>query len=85
MTLRERFVTALTARGHKRVDARTGKYLVFTSRIPDNFYFVGRSGALRFGRCATASVPVSDRHKACWACHRWQSWDSTNRETIGAG
>ena len=67
MTLHDRFVTALIARGSQVV--KRGKYTSLTrnKRTSDDkptFYFVGSAGAVRVGRSATRSIPVSDSFKA---------------------
>ena len=46
----------------------TAKYTVMTRRYKtrdgkDTFYYIGRSGGLRVGRSASASVPVSNAYK----------------------
>jgi hypothetical protein len=53
---------ALRARGEKQVVSRSRKYLTMT-RAAGGFYFLGKSGALRFGRSSTSSIPVSDTFK----------------------
>jgi hypothetical protein len=62
-TLANRFATALTAKGCREIQSRSAKYRCFTSPLPGQFYWVGRSGALRIGRCRTESYPVTDRIK----------------------
>ncbi len=67
-TIQQKLEAALLARGEQRVPAKTGKYLVYTAKsfgfrnmrdpITDKFFFLGYAGALRFGSCATKSVPV---------------------------
>jgi hypothetical protein len=64
-TLQERFIRALQARGSRRVEARTQKYVVLTRPIREGtFYYVGRNGALRMGRIATRTMPCSEQFKA---------------------
>lgn len=60
-TLREKFIIALTARGEKEVK-RTSKYIVF-SRQYGGFYYLGSSGAIRFGATSTGSIPVNESLK----------------------
>ena len=65
-TIQQRLIDALLARGESRVQARTGRYVVFTAKTfgkPEKFFFLGYAGALRFGRSATSSVPC-DKLKA---------------------
>jgi hypothetical protein len=62
-TIHDRLVAALTARGETLVPGRSTKYTVLTRTKRDTgeslgFYFVGRAGALRFGRTVTESIPV---------------------------
>lgn len=61
-TLRERFTDALIARGERQVPSRSGKYLTFT-RAEGGFWFVGASGALRYGKSSTVSYPATDWFK----------------------
>lgn len=72
LTLKERFVRALTARGYVQGEQRA-KYLVFrgpahtpllNNEAPTHRYLVGASGALRYtkGRI-DQSHPVSERAK----------------------
>lgn len=62
MTLHDRFVAALIARGCVVVPSRSGKVTTLTKNGVE-FYFVGRSGSLRLGRVYTYSFPVNDRGK----------------------
>jgi hypothetical protein len=63
MTLQERYVAALTACGCKPCTTRSRKYLCFTGPKPGLYYYLGKSGSLRVGRCRTASIPVTERVK----------------------
>lgn len=59
MTKAERVVTALLARGGKEVASKSRKYRQFTrTDKPEFFYFVGKKGALRTGRVASASISL---------------------------
>jgi hypothetical protein len=63
-TIHDRLVAALTARSETRVPGRSSKYTVLTRTSHETgqkigFYFVGRAGALRVGRTATESIPVT--------------------------
>jgi hypothetical protein len=64
-TLAERYAEALTALGLTEVTAnqRSRRYRCFTSSHPALFYYIGKAGSLRIGRCRTESRPVSDRVK----------------------
>lgn len=65
MTLHDRFVRALQARGSTKVEAYQGRYTKMTRPVrPGTFYFVGSAGALRFGPSASKSIPVSESAKA---------------------
>ena len=64
-TLHDRYLAALMARGETIAPAHpcaTGKYTKVT-RKAGGFYFIGHSGALRFGANSTTSRPVSDLFK----------------------
>lgn len=61
MTIKQRLIAGLTARGFRQVPSKSRKFETFT-KDSENFYFVGKSGALRRGRTCTASVPA-DRFK----------------------
>lgn len=61
-TLQIRYREALETRG-AAVVGRMGDTLKLT-RPAGNFYFVGPSGSVRFGRNKTESIPVSDTFKA---------------------
>jgi hypothetical protein len=68
-TLNEKFAEALTFRGEVEVhDQKTSKYRVFTRRS-GGFYYLGKSGALRFGKNSTSSIPVSDKGKELILAH----------------
>ena len=61
-TLRERFIEALLARGETKVYELTSK-IVFTRR-EGGYYYLGRSGSLRFGSTVVNTIPVSSKFKA---------------------
>ena len=64
MTLRERFIAALVARGSVVVNGRSDKVTTLTRpRREGTFYFVGRAGSLRFGRIYSRSLPCNDTFK----------------------
>lgn len=56
-TLREQFIIALLARGETEVKRLTSR-IVFTCK-EGGFYYLGRSGSLRYGNTVAGSVPVS--------------------------
>lgn len=62
MNMRDKFVMALKARGLVEVK-QTHKYVVYAMPGQPGNYYVGRSGALRFGATAATSHPVSNRIK----------------------
>lgn len=57
-TLRDKFELALLKRGEREVK-RTHKYIVF-SRALGGFYYLGKSGSLRFGATIAGSIPVGE-------------------------
>ena len=57
-TLRQRYYDALLKLGYRRVEGRTAKYWTMTHDDKKGYLFLGKSGALRSGRCSTASYPV---------------------------
>jgi hypothetical protein len=62
-TLQQRLIEALiaTARG-TLVESRSRKYV--TLKRPDgSFYFVGKAGALRFGKTVSASIAAPEDFK----------------------
>jgi hypothetical protein len=63
LTIHDRIVDALIARGAELVQHRTTKYTVLT-RSGATFFFVGRAGALRAGRTIRLSRPVPSAFKA---------------------
>lgn len=72
MNLRTRFELALVLRGEMNVTQmhRTNQYTVFT-RKEGGFYFLGASGAVRYGPNASSSRACSEKFKA----HLLQSLD----------
>lgn len=61
-TLKERFITALAARGETKVKD-TFKYVVMTKGTTGLYYYIGVSGSLRVGRTVATSVPCSMEFK----------------------
>ena len=62
-TLRERFIEALKARGEIEVPRWSNKSVVFT-RKEGGYYYIGKSGSLRFGSNKVSSIPCSSKFKA---------------------
>ena len=62
-TLQQRLIEALIATGRGTlVESRSRKYV--TLKRPDgSFYFVGKAGALRFGKTIVASMAAPDDFK----------------------
>jgi hypothetical protein len=63
LTLQQRLVDALVVSGRGTpVESRSRKYL--TLKRPDGgFYFVGKAGALRFGKTVADSMAAPDEFK----------------------
>jgi hypothetical protein len=67
-TIHDRLVAALIARGESLAPKQSSKYTVLTRTKRDTgeslgFYFVGRAGALRVGRKASETIPISEATK----------------------
>lgn len=65
-TLREKFAAALLARGEQQVPSKSGKFLTFTRHGQSGgrgFYFIGKSGSLRYGPSSSKSFACSDGFK----------------------
>lgn len=72
-TIQDKLAAALVARGEREVvPSPSGKYRCFTAMVPgpnsgrrteERFYWLGASGALRFGRISTASSPLTATYK----------------------
>jgi hypothetical protein len=63
LTQQQRLIEALIESGRGTlVESRSRKYV--TLKRPDgSFYFVGKAGALRFGKTVTASIATPDDFK----------------------
>jgi hypothetical protein len=62
-TLQQRLIDALIATGRGTVvDSRSRKYVTL-KRADGAFFYVGRNGALRYGRTVSASVAATDAFK----------------------
>lgn len=59
MTKRERVIAVLQAEGSREVPSKSRKYRQFTSDDPNQYYWVGKCGACRYGRTVTGSIPLN--------------------------
>lgn len=73
MTKRESYAEALLVLGERELESRSRKFRTFsatpgktTAQVdgPELLWFLGKSGALRLGRCASESYAVMDVTKA---------------------
>jgi hypothetical protein len=85
-TLRESFITALEREGEKQViDSRSTNYATMT-RKQGGFYFIGKSGAVRYGDTSSESYPVSKLRKYQLLCgilkHREKQEQSATLKSI---
>lgn len=64
-TLQEQLIAGLLQDGEHEVPFAGRKYRKFTRTKlgGDTFYYVGKSGALRFGRTVEESIPASQSRK----------------------
>ena len=62
-TLQQRLVDALVASGRGTPVASGSRKYVTLKRPDGDFYFVGKAGALRFGKTVTGSVAAPDDFK----------------------
>lgn len=71
MTQREEIEGVLEAVGCRRITCRLSKYHVWSdpTRV-GRYFFVGRNGALRAGKNATASISLTDTVPAFLAAAR---------------
>jgi len=56
---RDKIADALAERGCIEVESRSRKYKQFMIPGRDNFYFVGKSGALRVGKTISNSISLT--------------------------
>ena len=67
-TMTEKLVAGLIALGCREVTSNSRKYRQFTRILADlpneSYYFVGKAGALRVGRCASDTVALGAGAKA---------------------
>lgn len=60
-TKRDKIVESLLKAGHEEMECKSGKYRQFTVMGRDEeFFFVGKKGALRIGKCATKSLSLTN-------------------------
>ncbi len=63
-TQQEKVIEYLTKKGFVELKSRSGKYRRFSSSHEGQYYFIGRKGAVRVGRCASNSFSITERIKA---------------------
>ena len=63
LTLQRRLVDALVASGRGTPVASASRKYVALKRPDGDFYFVGKAGALRFGKTVTDSMAAPDDFK----------------------
>jgi hypothetical protein len=63
LTLQQRLVDALIASGRGTPVTRRSRKYVTLKRPDGGFYFVGKAGALRFGKTVTDSMAAPDEFK----------------------
>ena len=62
--LRERYIDALKAKGSVEVESKSRKYVTLTRPEQDGtFYFIGKSGAIRYGKNSSSSTAASPNFK----------------------
>lgn len=60
ITKRDKVIDYLTKKGSKELPCRSSKYRQFTKPEKEGiFYFVGKKGALRTGRCSSKSISLT--------------------------
>lgn len=74
VTIENKLCEHLISLGYRTVLSRSKKYSVYTSSTPDEFYFVGRGGALRKGRTATESFSLEGATKD----HFLKQWEAAH-------
>jgi hypothetical protein len=67
-TIQDKIVKALSndERFTRDYHAKTEKYVVFSIKDKPTNLYVGRKGAVRIGKTATGSIPVSDNTISQW-------------------
>ena len=64
-TIREKLIAVLTAQGYQKVNGGSHKYVTLAHPgVANSFLFVGKSGALRQGECASRSHSVDALKKS---------------------
>lgn len=59
MTIAEDLVRVLLENGYEEKEHRSKKYRKFSKKGSELAFFVGKRGALRFGKVATNSKPIN--------------------------
>ena len=62
VNLQEKYKAALLAQGCKIVESQSRRYVVLT-RPAGGFYYLGKSGAVRWGTTIAGSMACSDKIK----------------------
>lgn len=84
MTYQERLCAGLLAMGFQPNANRSGKYIAFTANTKGDYYFVGPAGALRFGRCSSASFSIGDPTRRTAIYERILSFAQAEKPSTGA-
>ena len=58
MTLRDKVIERLKAKGCRELPSNSRKYRKFTHPVQGNYYWVGKAGALRSGKTIGDSVSL---------------------------
>ena len=59
MKKRDKIIEYLIKKGCKEVESKSGKYKKFSRPAREDFYFVGRNGALRAGKNVSKSISLT--------------------------
>ena len=59
-TQQDKIVKWFLSIGFTEMECRSGKYRQLKSAQPKYFYFIGRKGAVRAGKCASKSFSITD-------------------------
>lgn len=60
-TLADKVIDFLIEKGMKEVPSKSRKYRTFSPPNRDDFYFVGKKGAVRVGKTSSKSFSISDK------------------------
>ena len=65
LTLQQKFQLFFTEKEFTQVQSKTGKYKVYVNKYKQIFYFLGKSGGVRFNikNSVSGSISVSDKIK----------------------